>query len=81
MLLVGMRNHAHEQRQPGQLEAGLSGLHHFVSPSVGDAYAALRTLSINLKHTRDPPLLLETFVADVRAKRRATDEHYRRRWQ
>ena len=44
-----------------------------------DAHAALRGLSINLKLTRDPTLLLETFVADVRAKRQATDLHYRRR--
>jgi len=49
--------------------------------SFTDAHAELRTLSINLKHTRDPALLLKTFVADVRAKRRATDAHYRRRWQ
>ena len=35
MLLVGMRNHAHEQRQLGQLEAGLSELDHFVGASVG----------------------------------------------
>ena len=49
------------------------------SVQMTDARAALRNLSNNLKHTRDPTLLLETFVADVRAKRQATDLHYRRR--
>jgi hypothetical protein len=49
------------------------------SVQMTDARAALRNLSNNLKHTRDPKLLLETFVADVHAKRRATEVHYRRR--
>lgn len=35
VLLVGMRDHAHEKRQLGQLEAGLSHLDHFVRLGVG----------------------------------------------
>ena len=45
-----------------------------------DAHAASRTLWINLKHTRDPALLLETFVADVRGKRAATEAHWQRKY-
>ena len=45
-----------------------------------DAHAALRGLSMNLKHTQDPALLLETFVADVRQKRAATERHWQRKY-
>jgi hypothetical protein len=44
-----------------------------------DAHAVSRVLSINLKHTRDPALLLKTFVADVRERRAATEAHWQRK--
>jgi hypothetical protein len=39
-----------------------------------------RVLSLNVKHTRDPALLLETFVAEVRERRAATEAHWRRKY-
>ena len=45
-----------------------------------DAHAVSRVLSINLKHTRDPALLLDTFVADVRERRAATEAHWQRKY-
>jgi hypothetical protein len=45
-----------------------------------DAHAVSRVLSLNVKHTRDPALLLETFVAEVRERRAATEAHWRRKY-
>lgn len=45
-----------------------------------DAHGVSRVLSINLKHTRDPALLLEAFVADVRKRRAATEAHWQRKY-
>lgn len=39
-----------------------------------------RTLSMNLKFTRDPAALLKHFLADIQQKRAATEAHRQRRY-
>jgi hypothetical protein len=45
-----------------------------------DAWAAGRTLSMNLKFTRDPTALLKHFLADIQQKRAATEAHWQRKY-
>jgi len=45
-----------------------------------DAWAEGRTLSMNLKFTKDPAALLKYFLADIQHKRVATEAHWQRRY-